>query len=401
MIAHIYATTHGLGLSRTLPTSTCNGNATVPHHLSTQNSGTTLRCPKRMPRTWRTVELRKQVMEVRGRRRRTQPLVPGLFMSLTCSVCRVLGTASASLTTVSERETRTIRPLPGISNPNVTLARYGLQGSAPITPSVAITFRTLRCFRQCHRVCPRLSRQAFVRSLCHLHEVSYHPYLVDQFTIAYDVFLDIMYRVKARCDEVLGRDTQDWRMKNSCPPCTYKLEGEPSLRFNLICSLDRNSSLKLVGEDVRSGNFRLDERAGRTELFLSQAEVDALERSGVSAKSHSRSLQCQWSDCSQPDQPGESEPDHQPMSVAADASPREDSDALNAGDDDRGAGEAGWVDIPNEANEQADCAERWRAAGPESRKKMFALFDASEIFVAVCRHGHVLVLCDIVKSGEL
>ena len=47
------------------------------------------------------------------------------------------------------------------------------------------------------------------------------------------------------------------------------------------------------------------------------------------------------------------------------------------------------------------CVERWRSAGPKSRKKMFALFAVSGIFIAVCRHGHLLVICDMIWSGEL
>ncbi|KAJ7220386.1 hypothetical protein C8J57DRAFT_1095058, partial [Mycena rebaudengoi] len=34
-------------------------------------------------------------------------------------------------------------------------------------------------------------------------------------------------------------------------------------------------------------------------------------------------------------------------------------------------------------------------------KKMFALFAISGIFIAVCCHGHVLVMCDMIRSGEL
>lgn len=78
--------------------------------------------------------------------------------------------------------------------------------------------------------------------------------------------------------------------------------------------------------------------------------------------------------------------------------------ALDADDDNHRTHEAGWVDVPENASADTDlasCAERWRAAGPESRKKMFSLFAACGIFVAVCRHGHLLVLCDIIKSGEL
>ena len=47
------------------------------------------------------------------------------------------------------------------------------------------------------------------------------------------------------------------------------------------------------------------------------------------------------------------------------------------------------------------CVDRWRNAGPEARKKMFALFAVAGIFLAVCQHGHVLVICDMIRSGEL
>ena len=32
---------------------------------------------------------------------------------------------------------------------------------------------------------------------------------------------------------------------------------------------------------------------------------------------------------------------------------------------------------------------------------MFALFAIARIFLVVCRHGHVLVICDMIRSGEL
>ncbi|EMD37545.1 hypothetical protein CERSUDRAFT_50792, partial [Gelatoporia subvermispora B] len=34
-------------------------------------------------------------------------------------------------------------------------------------------------------------------------------------------------------------------------------------------------------------------------------------------------------------------------------------------------------------------------------KKMFALFAITGIFVCLCRHGHVLAACDMIRSGEL
>lgn len=56
--------------------------------------------------------------------------------------------------------------------PNVTLLRHGFLGSSPLHPPLAISLRTLENYRQTHRVCPRLSIQAEVRKLCHLHNVS-------------------------------------------------------------------------------------------------------------------------------------------------------------------------------------------------------------------------------------
>ena len=47
------------------------------------------------------------------------------------------------------------------------------------------------------------------------------------------------------------------------------------------------------------------------------------------------------------------------------------------------------------------CVEHWKSAGPEARKKMFALFAIAGIFLVVCCHCHVLVVCDMIRSGEL
>jgi hypothetical protein len=68
-----------------------------------------------------------------------------------------------------------------------------------------------------------------------------------------------------------------------------------------------------------------------------------------------------------------------------------------------------WLNINELEGEQADtltnnintCVDRWRNAGPEAQKKMFALFAIAGIFLSVCRHGHVLVMCDMRRSGEL
>ena len=82
--------------------------------------------------------------------------------------------------------------------------------------------------------------------------------------------------------------------------------------------------------------------------------------------------------------------------------PADPMDALPEADID--SEDVAWLNI-TEIDELAQCVntcvERWRNAGPEARKKMFALFAVAGIFLAVCRHGHVLAICDMIRSGEL
>ena len=47
------------------------------------------------------------------------------------------------------------------------------------------------------------------------------------------------------------------------------------------------------------------------------------------------------------------------------------------------------------------CIERWKNTGPDERKRMWHMFVEAGVFVAVCQHGFLLVLCDMIQSGEL
>ena len=55
---------------------------------------------------------------------------------------------------------------------NEALLRSGYLGSSPLTPTVAVTIRSLSAYQQMHRTCPRYSIEAFSKTLCHLHNVS-------------------------------------------------------------------------------------------------------------------------------------------------------------------------------------------------------------------------------------
>ena len=47
------------------------------------------------------------------------------------------------------------------------------------------------------------------------------------------------------------------------------------------------------------------------------------------------------------------------------------------------------------------CTERWKAAMSDSHKCMWAIYHKTGIFLAVCCHGIIWWICDMVQSGEL
>lgn len=131
------------------------------------------------------------------------------------------------------------------SDPFVSAAcvRQGWMPCAPGIPSVVITIRALEVYRVTHLRCPRLGIQAFVRALCDIHGVAPRRWLGAQFSVAFDVYLAIRARVDARVQAALGRDVPDWRVKNACPACLYRLEGEAPLKIPLMATFDGNNSL--------------------------------------------------------------------------------------------------------------------------------------------------------------
>ncbi|CDO74657.1 hypothetical protein BN946_scf184832.g1, partial [Trametes cinnabarina] len=285
--------------------------------------------------------------------------------------------------------------------PTVTLARRGYMATAPVRPSLAVSFDILSFFRHLRGFCPRISIQAYCQTLCGVHGVFFHRYLALQFSTAFDVYLDILHEVDQRAHVVLHRDQPNWRMHNACAPCLYHLEGEDDLEYSLLVAIDGNSSLKLVDDAFRSGQPQQDSRTWRTDVFMSSDEVDMFKDDVANAqKKRTPSGASIASDL----MGGEAVPTAVPGgSVATDGMGTNivhpDAPPFRAVPDG-GAGHAdSLVEEPCES--KSVCAERWRNAGPEARKKMFALFAATGIFVCVCRHGHVLVMCDMVRSGEL
>ncbi len=46
------------------------------------------------------------------------------------------------------------------------------------------------------------------------------------------------------------------------------------------------------------------------------------------------------------------------------------------------------------------CAERWRNKKTEVTARMWGIFEETGLFLSLCRHGFVLLLADMVRSGE-
>lgn len=63
-------------------------------------------------------------------------------------------------------------------------------------------------------------------------------------------------------------------------------------------------------------------------------------------------------------------------------------------------------DQANASNDQAHvnldtCVKNWKSAADDDSKRMWAIFDESGVFVSACRHGFILWIIDMIRSGEL
>jgi hypothetical protein len=253
--------------------------------------------------------------------------------------------------------------------------------STPLHPTVVVTIRALELFRVIQLRCPRLGVQTFVRGLCDLHSVTPRPYLGSQFSTAFDVYLSIRAEIDKHVKVALGRDAPNWRLRNSCPACLYKLEGEPRLPCAFISTMDGNNSLK---------------------RFWCRERVDVLV-DGAPVPGASK----QW--------PGSHAPD-EPQYVSVPGASKEQRDNRQApGDHYLSRAEVNeWakdeVDevmrgfVPGageDEDEGAGCEERWENMKEDVTARAWGMYDETGIFPALCRHGFVLVVVDMVQSGEL
>ncbi|KAJ7020575.1 hypothetical protein C8F04DRAFT_1317247 [Mycena alexandri] len=216
-------------------------------------------------------------------------------------------------------------------------------------PNVVITTRTLEVFRAAHLRSPRLTIQSFTRTLCNLHGVACRPYLGTQFSVAFDIYLDVLARVKQHVMATLGHDTPNWRLENACPACLYKLEGEAELELPFLSTMDGNNSLKRFEKLERSthgpgpSKEREDGRQVPGDYHLSREEVD------------------RW------------------------------------GKDRLEELMKGFVPDEEYEEEKDGCSDRWQNMKEAVTGKAWAMYEEMGIFLSLCRHGFVLLVADMRK----
>lgn len=95
-----------------------------------------------------------------------------------------------------------------------------------------------------------------------------------QFLAAYDIFLEILYRVDQQLCWALKQDTPNWCLLNSCPACFYKLDDKPALNFEWLVSVDGNNSLKRWDLTIYGTTAQSDSRNAHSDYWIHAAAID-------------------------------------------------------------------------------------------------------------------------------
>ncbi|KAF8156907.1 hypothetical protein B0H34DRAFT_783174 [Crassisporium funariophilum] len=134
----------------------------------------------------------------------------------------------------------------GDTSVTAAFLREGLVPCAPHLPTVAVTICVLGLYRNASLRCPHLAINSFVKSLCDLYGTPFRPYLCKQFSICFDVYLSIQNCVDQHLQTALKCHNSGWRLCHVCPCCTHKLVDEPKLVFDMLVTMDGNDSFKHV-----------------------------------------------------------------------------------------------------------------------------------------------------------
>ncbi|KAI0038768.1 hypothetical protein FA95DRAFT_1449808, partial [Auriscalpium vulgare] len=240
---------------------------------------------------------------------------------------------------------------------NVALVLNGLLGGAPFLPELAFSLDLLEFYHQLRRR-HQVGIQGFMKAVCSTISTSYYPALQERFSQAFDAYIELQRRLRKRADQALGRDSEHWRLKNSCPCCSFKQPGEPTLTPARLHAMDGCSSHKRL-----KGVGHTDERSFDSSYFLSPEQVDVF-KDEVKPRSRRTTV--------------------------------EDVES----DDDEHTPPAGGG-LPTDVGGPTKCTDRWVTENASSTGKTAVVFEQTGIFVGACRHGIVELVEEMLQSGEL
>jgi hypothetical protein len=276
---------------------------------------------------------------------------------------------------------------------SVVIMRAGFAPTSPLIPSSAFKFEVLELYRLLSKHHRRLGLQPFLRSLYEFHGSVYPSINSVKLSRAYDCYLAAIRGVEAKVQEVLGRTEQHARLIRTCPPCQYFLEGEDELHYDILMGADGNMSLKRFKKAGRSDGAQF-----HSDYMLTKEEVDKFADVAQVRKKPRRTAK-KGGGAAQGDGIQE-DADAQDAQLETGAIGEDQAEGTTA--HERG-------DFPMEEDPLADtfgelvtnCAERWKANADDEKKVMWDCFEECGEFILLCRHGHVLLACDMIRSGEL
>lgn len=159
------------------------------------------------------------------------------------------------------------------------LIATGAIPTAPYHATSAYTINVMEEYCLLHLNCPKLAIQLFVAYLSERHGVRqlllphsctysvftqehFLQYQAMQFSIAYNIYIDLHAGWTRKVEKAMHQDTPNWRLMHACPSCTYTLTGEAALQYQMFVTFDGNNSLsrmQICEEDT------YDERSGHRE----------------------------------------------------------------------------------------------------------------------------------------
>ncbi|KAL1741794.1 hypothetical protein HDZ31DRAFT_44654, partial [Schizophyllum fasciatum] len=229
----------------------------------------------------------------------------------------------------------------GGESANAALLRCGLLGASPVSPTIAFTLELLELYHQLRRHQSSLSIQAMVKTMCSVHNLTYHHTYRQQFSDAFDAYLAILRGVQSRVDSALGRDVE-WRVKHHCAACSHQVSDEATLRPARLQAMDGNESLKRV-----AGWGHTDKRAFNSMFLIRPEDVDVFK-----------------------------------------------DDVKH-----RTRGPRGEDRSSSDRSKECTVDGHWKTAN--SSEAGTGTFDESGLFLSACRHHLVQSYCPMIRSGEL